>query len=122
MQVLEKRGNLNMVKYKFTLSYIAAIVLVNMGFIYIPMIPILGEMFPPMSLVVGAVFILRDFAQREIGHKVLGAMLIGAGLSYIMADPFVAWASLVAFAISELVTSDRVQFLIVSNCLSLKYE
>ena len=92
-----------MVKYKFTLSYIAAIVLVNMGFIYIPMIPMFGEMFPPMSLVVGAVFILRDFAQREIGHKVLGAMLVGAGLSYFMADPFVALASVVAFAVSEIV-------------------
>ena len=92
-----------MVKYKFTLSYIAAIVLVNMGFIYIPMIPMFGEMFPPMSLVVGAVFILRDFAQREIGHRVLIAMLIGAILSYFMADPFVAYASLVAFAISEMV-------------------
>ena len=63
-------------KYKFTLSYILAIVLVNMGFIYVPMIPMFGEMFPPMSLVVGAVFILRDFAQREIGHRVLGAMLV----------------------------------------------
>jgi len=92
-----------MVKYKFTLSYIAAIVLVNMGFIYIPMIPMFGEMFPPMSLVVGAVFILRDFAQREIGHKVLGAMLVGAALSYFMADPFVALASVVAFAVSEIV-------------------
>ena len=90
-------------KYKFTLSYIAAIVLVNMGFIYVPMIPMFGEMFPPMSLVVGAVFILRDFAQREIGHGVLGAMAIGAILSYIMADPFIAIASVVAFGISELV-------------------
>ncbi len=30
-------------------------------------------------------------------------MLVGAGLSYFMADPFVAWASLVAFAVSEIV-------------------
>ena len=49
------------------------------------------------------IFILRDFAQREIGHKVLGAMAVGAVLSYFMADPFVAFASVVAFMISELV-------------------
>jgi len=60
-------------------------------------------MFPPMSLIVGAIFILRDFAQREIGHRVLGAMAVGAILSYFMADPFIAIASVVAFFISEIV-------------------
>ena len=90
-----------MFNYKFSIGYILSIVLVNIGFVYVTPIPLLGEMFPPMSFVVGAVFILRDYAQREIGHKVLGAMLVGAGLSYLMADPFVAIASLVAFVISE---------------------
>ena len=90
-----------MFNYKFSIGYILSIVLVNIGFVYVAPIPLLGEMFPPMSFVVGAVFILRDYAQREIGHKVLGAMLVGAGLSYLMADPFVAIASLVAFVISE---------------------
>ena len=56
-----------------------------------------------MSLIVGLIFIARDFAQREIGHKVLGAMAVGAILSYLMADPFVAIASVIAFAISEMV-------------------
>ena len=87
--------------YKYTLAYILSIVLVNIGFIYVPMIPMFGEMFPPMTLLVGLIFILRDFAQKEIGHKVLVAMGIGAILSYIMADPFVAIASVVAFFISE---------------------
>lgn len=90
-------------KYKMTAAYIAAIVLVNIGFVHVPLVPLFGEMFPPMSIVVGAVFILRDYAQREIGHHILAAMLIGAGLSYVMADPYVAVASLVAFLISELV-------------------
>ena len=89
--------------YKFTISYVVAIVLVNIGFVYIAPIPLLGEMFPPMSLLVGAIFILRDYAQREIGHKVLMAMAVGAALSYLMADPFVALASVVAFAVSEMV-------------------
>jgi|TARA_R110000796_G_scaffold3399_1_gene13366 hypothetical protein len=90
-------------KYKYTAFYIAAVVLVNIGFVYVPLISLFGEMFPPMSVVVGAVFILRDYAQKEIGHKILGAMLVGAALSYFMADPYIAVASLFAFMISELV-------------------
>ena len=90
-------------KFKYSLAYVVSILIVNIGFVYIPPVPLLGEMFPPMSLVGGLIFILRDFAQREIGHKVLIAMGIGAVLSYFMADPFVAVASVVAFAISELV-------------------
>lgn len=88
-------------KFNFTAFYIILIVLINWGFTVVPLIPILGEMFPPMSLAVGLIFVLRDFAQREIGHKVIGAMLIGGLLSYFMADPFVAIASVTAFLISE---------------------
>jgi|TARA_R110001592_G_C13043541_1_gene739508 uncharacterized PurR-regulated membrane protein YhhQ (DUF165 family) len=92
-----------MFRYRFSLLYILSVVLVNIGFVYVPLVPVGGEMFPPMSLVVGVVFILRDYSQREIGHHVLAAMGIGAALSYLMADPYVALASLVAFLISELV-------------------
>ena len=90
-------------QYKFTIGYILSIALINMGFVYVPLIPFFDTMYPPMSIIVGLVFILRDYAQREIGHKVIGAMLIGAFLSYIMADPYVAIASLVAFLVSETV-------------------
>jgi len=92
----------NVKKFKYSIAYVVSIVLVNVGFVYVAPVPLLGEMFPPMSLLVGVIFIFRDFAQREIGHKVLGAMAIGAVLSYLMADPFVAIASVVAFIISEL--------------------
>ena len=90
-------------QYKFTIGYILSIALINMGFVYVPLIPFFDTMYPPMSIIVGLVFILRDYAQKEIGHKVIGAMLIGAFLSYIMADPYVAVASLVAFLVSETV-------------------
>jgi queuosine precursor transporter len=50
----------------YTLLYLASIVLINIGFICVPLI----HGWPPMSLAVGLVFVLRDFAQREIGHKV----------------------------------------------------
>tara|TARA_R100000951_G_scaffold68093_1_gene57508 strand:+ start:169 stop:543 length:375 start_codon:yes stop_codon:yes gene_type:complete len=60
-------------------------------------------MYPPMTVAVGLIFVLRDYAQKEIGHKVIIAMLLGAFLSYIMADPFIAIASLIAFSVSEMV-------------------
>ncbi|MFM2130786.1 MAG: hypothetical protein RL477_2332 [Pseudomonadota bacterium] len=89
-------------RYRSTLVYVALIVAVNWGFVVVPLVKMPGgEMWPPMSLAVGFIFVLRDFAQREIGHRVLVAMLIGAGLSYVMASPFVALASAAAFLVSE---------------------
>lgn len=86
----------------FTFGYITLIILVNWGFTVTPLIPLpTGDMFPPMSLVVGLIFVARDFAQREVGHKVIAAMLVAGALSYWMADPFVAVASVSAFLISE---------------------
>lgn len=87
---------------KYSVLYVGLIVLVNWGFTVVPLVDLPGgEKWPPMSLVVGFIFVARDFAQREIGHRVIIAMLIAAALSYVMADPFVAVASLSAFLISE---------------------
>ena len=91
-------------RLKYTTLYVALIVAVNWGFSVVPLVPTpWGDLFPPMSLVVGLIFVARDFAQREIGHGVLLAMLAGGVLSYLMADPYVAIASVAAFAISEAV-------------------
>ena len=91
-------------RLKFTMLYIALIVAVNSAFTQVPSIALPdGTVWPPVALIVGFVFVVRDFAQREVGHRVLLAMLAGAGLSYYMADPFVAVASAAAFAVSELV-------------------
>lgn len=85
------------------LAYVAAIVLVNIGFSYVPPVMTPLGLFAPMAIMVGLIFVLRDFAQRASGHLVLFAMVIGAGLSYVMASPYVAIASALAFAVSELV-------------------
>ena len=83
--------------------YIGLIVLVNWLFIVVQPVDMGGgETWPPVALVVGLIFIARDFAQRVIGHWVLVAMLVAGVLSYFLADPFVAYASVAAFAISEL--------------------
>ncbi len=90
-------------RFKYTILYVALIVAVNYAFTVVPLVRLPdGTMWPPVALAVGFVFVLRDFAQREIGHKVLLAMLIGAVLSYFMAGPAVAAASAAAFLVSEL--------------------
>lgn len=90
-------------RYRFTALYILLIVLVNWSFTVVPLIRLPdGTMWPPVSLLVGFVFVVRDFAQREIGHRILVAMLIGVAVSYFMANPAIAYASAAAFLVSEL--------------------
>lgn len=86
----------------WTAAYVLLIVVVNYGFTVVPLVPTpWGDMFPPMSLAVGLIFVARDFAQRESGHWVIGAMLLGGLISYFMASPYVAIASVTAFLVSE---------------------
>ncbi len=83
--------------------YILLILAVNVGFAYVPPIVLpSGDLWPPISLVVGFVFVVRDFAQRKVGHHILWAMLIGCALSWYLATPALAFASAAAFAIGEL--------------------
>ena len=91
-------------KYKFSVIYIATVVAINMAFAYIPPIVLFdGTIFTIGSVIAGLVFVARDYAQREVGHKAVLALMLAAGvLSYLLADPFVAIASIAAFAISEL--------------------
>jgi len=81
----------------FSVIYLVSIVVVNYLFTIVPSIGV----FQPVSILVGLIFIFRDFAQREIGHWVIPVMLAGGVISYFMADPFVAVASVAAFLISE---------------------
>jgi len=83
--------------------YVASIVLVNMLFSVVPMIQSPIGMVSPVAVLVGSIFVLRDYAQRQSGHYILLAMVIGVIISYIMADPYVAMASALAFAASELI-------------------
>ena len=88
--------------FRFTALYVILIVAVNYGFTVAPLVALPGgEMWPPISLLVGFIFVARDYAQREIGHRVILAMLAAGVLSYVMASPFIAVASVAAFLISE---------------------
>lgn len=84
-------------------AYIGSIVAVNWLFTVVPLVPLPFDLgwWPPVSLVVGLVFVLRDYAQRACGHWVILAMLAGGALSYFMASPAVAAASVAAFLVGE---------------------
>ena len=54
-------------------------------------------------MVVGLAFVLRDVVQRELGSTyALGAILVGAVLSGLVAPATLVFASIATFAISEL--------------------
>jgi queuosine precursor transporter len=85
----------------WTALYIAAIVMVNWMFTAIaPWSTPLGDLYLA-NIVVGFVFVLRDYAQREIGHSVLAATAVGGVLTWFMVDPAIAVASITAFILSE---------------------
>lgn len=108
--------------------YVLTIFSVNLGFSYIPPIDLGFGFFAPMAIVVGIVFIVRDMSQVALGpNMVLIPMVIGIVLSYLMADPYVAAASAVAFTISELCDWAVFTFtkrplrerIIISNCVAI---
>lgn len=90
-------------RFVATISYIGAILLINVAFVKMPGVAAFGESLSSADLVVGIIYIVRDFAQREIGHWVIAAMIIGCLLSYWLSDPLIAVASVTAFAVGETV-------------------
>ncbi len=89
---------------KYAILYVFTVVLVNFAFDHVPLVSLPGgESWSPVALVVGFVFVIRDYAQREIGHLVLPAMLLGGLISWLMATPAIALASVCAFLTGELV-------------------
>lgn len=85
----------------WTVLYIAAIVLVNWMFTAIaPWTTPLGDLYLA-NVVVGFVFVLRDYAQREVGHYILLGTAVAGVLTWFMVDPAIALASVTAFALSE---------------------
>lgn len=90
-------------RFASTFAYIILIVLINSLFFAIPTFNVMGSIVSPMDATVGSVYVLRDLAQRELGHYVIFAMLIGAGISYFTATPNIAIASVSAFSIAEVI-------------------
>ena len=82
--------------------YIVSIVLVNWLFVAVaPWPTVFGDLYLA-NIVVGFVFVLRDYGQRQVGHKILLATLVAGIITYFMVDPAIALASITAFILSEM--------------------
>lgn len=89
---------------KYALLYICSVVLVNYAFDVAPLLTLPGgETWSPAAFLVGSIFVIRDYAQRDIGHMVLPAMFLGGAVSWLMVSPAIALASVCAFLTGELV-------------------
>ena len=86
----------------WTALYVVSIVAVNWMFMSIaPWSTPLGDLYLA-NIVVGFVFVLRDYAQREVGHNVMFATAAAGALTWVMVDPAIAVASITAFFLSEM--------------------
>lgn len=86
-----------------TISYIVLVVVVNLMVYYLPGIPLFGHSVTSADAIVGTIYLVRDFAQREIRHYIFFAMLLGAFISYLLSDASVALASVSGFLVGELI-------------------
>lgn len=91
-------------KFKFTFCYIASIPLTNVLFMLLPPLPLPdGTPLTVAVFLVGLVFIFRDLCQREVGNKgALAAMFAAASVTWFLATPALAMASVTAFMVGEL--------------------
>lgn len=97
----KKLTKLNPFRYTATVAYIVSVVLINTLFLYLPFISFRGTTLTPSDVIAGSIFIFRDFAQREIKHNVIFAMLIASFISYFLASKEIAIASFSAFLTAE---------------------
>lgn len=87
------------------LAYLGTIVAANWAVSRFGAVPVgLGLMAPAGVYFAGLAFTLRDLLHEVVGRAgVVVAILLGAGLSFIVASPALAVASAAAFGLSELV-------------------
>lgn len=83
--------------------YIGLIGLVNWVYVVAPLVELdNGDIWSTADILVGFVFVARDFAQRRVGHHILWGTLVGSILSWWLATPQIAIASAAAFAVGEM--------------------
>ena len=86
-------------------GYIGVIIAANWMTTTFGLVPIgFGLLVTAGTFAAGAALILRDGVQVTSGKRVtIAAMIAGVVVSYLVADPFIAIASAVAFGVSEIV-------------------
>ncbi|MEV4288485.1 VUT family protein [Nonomuraea bangladeshensis] len=86
------------------LAYIATIPAANLAVTHLGVVPVgFGYAAPAGVYMVGLALVLRDLSRETAGRiAVLVAIAVGIVLSYLLADPRLAMASAMAFAVAEL--------------------
>ena len=84
-----------------TAAYIGMVLLINAAFSTLPIWHINSWSFASADIIAGIIYIVRDFAQRAIGQKVIFAMIAASIISYSMSAAAIATASVLAFATAE---------------------
>jgi len=92
-----------MTKYATIAAFLGTILAANYVTTEYGMVPVgFGLIATAGTYFAGLAFILRDSVQDAAGKAwTVGLIIIGAGLSYLVSDPFIALASGVAFLASE---------------------
>lgn len=93
-----------MKRLALSLAFLVCILAANFVTTRYGMVPVgFGLIATAGTYFAGATFILRDSLQDIAGKRwTLAVILAGAGLSFLVSDPFIAIASAVAFGLSEL--------------------
>lgn len=92
-------------KYALAAAFLGCILAANYVTTEFGMVPVgFGLVATAGTYLAGLTFVLRDSLQDVAGKRVVVALIaLGAALSYLIADPFIALASGAAFLVSELV-------------------
>ena len=90
-------------RFAWSALYFVTIVVSNLLLVWMAPVGIFGVVIPPAIILFGLVFVFRDYAQMDLGHSVLAVMLAAALATYWLAGPDIAFVSVVAFLVSELV-------------------
>ncbi|APT34904.1 RNA Metabolism [Methylobacterium phyllosphaerae] len=78
-------------------------------------VSVFGVMMPPGLLLVGLIFVMRDYTQQAVGNGVIVFTLIAAWLTYAFIGHDIGMASGTAFAVSECI--DCAVFIITKRSL-----
>lgn len=85
--------------------YVGAILAANLLTTHYGLVPVgLGMLVTAGTFAAGFALLARDLVQRDGGIRwAFGAIAVGGLLSWLLADPFIALASVVAFTAAELI-------------------
>jgi uncharacterized PurR-regulated membrane protein YhhQ (DUF165 family) len=101
-----RHPNVRTVGLVVAIAYIGAVVTANWASTHWPAMVIGQFVVPAGTLWAGLTFTLRDMLHEAFGPRgVTAGIAIGAGVSWLLASPRIAVASVVAFAVSEILDS-----------------